>query len=171
MADEAVRRAVLDWRAQWQWPRGTALAAPAHLHLTLHFLGEVPESRIPALRAALATVPVPALRLHLGRGETWARGLVVLRPEPDPSLDRLHAHTGEALRQAGIASAPASPPLAWKPHLTLARKAAGAQPPPRALALDWAITGFELVWSRLPPTVPRATYEVLERWEAAGAQA
>lgn len=157
MADTPVREAVLAWRAQWQWPRGTALVSPAHLHMTLHFLGEVAESRLPLLQAALETVPYEPLRLRLGQPELWPRGLAVLRPAPDAALDALQARLGEALRAIGFDA----PPGPWKPHLTLARKAVHARPPEPALSLDWPVAGFDLVWSRLPPQVPRATYEVL----------
>lgn len=160
MAGDPVRQAVLDWRGQWRWPRGAALASPVHLHLTLHFLGEVPEDRLPALRSALAQVPFSPLCLQLGQAQTWARGLVVLRPSPDAGLDRLQADTALAVQAVGLQASA----LPWKPHLTLARKAAGAVPPDAALSVAWPVAGFELVWSRLPPAVPRALYEVLGRW-------
>lgn len=157
MADPALREAVLAWRQRWQWPPGTALASPAHMHMTLHFLGEVAESRVGLLRQAIAAVPFEPLRLHLGQPEVWPRGIAVLRPAPDAALDRLQARLGAALRAIGF-DAPECP---WKPHLTLARKAVRARPPAEPLALDWPVHGFSLVWSRLPPQVPRATYEVL----------
>jgi RNA 2',3'-cyclic 3'-phosphodiesterase len=163
MADPAVREAVMDWRARWQWPRGTALSSPAHLHLTLHFLGETDEALLGPLRAALAGVDMPALRLRLGSPETWGRGLVVLRPDPDAALDALHHGVQQALASVGLLQ-PAQLGLPWKPHLTLARKATGAQPPPDRLDLQWHVGAFSLVWSRLPPRVPRARYEEVGRW-------
>ena len=158
--DAPVRQALLDWRARWSWPRGTALSAPAHVHLTLFFLGETDEARLPVLAAALADVPPASFTLRLGRPETWHRGLVVLRPSPCEALAGLHRRMGQALQAAGFVADVS----AWKPHVTLARKAPQAQPPAQALDIDWPVHGFALVWSRLPPQVPRARYEILEAW-------
>ncbi len=163
LPDAPLRQAVLDWRARWQWPRGAALSSPAHLHLTLAFLGETEAARLPALRTALAAVPVSPLLLRLGFAEAWPRGLAVLRPQASAALDALHAHVEGALRVAGLAATGAG----WKPHLTLARHAAGAQPPADRLELDWVVSDFALVWSRLPPQVPVARYEVLGRFGSA----
>ncbi|MEJ7929455.1 RNA 2',3'-cyclic phosphodiesterase [Ramlibacter sp. AN1015] len=161
MAPPTVREAVLAWRGQWQWPHRSALSAPAHLHLTLFFLGQTPESRIDALVQALSAVPFEPFTIHLGRPEHWPRGLVVLRPAPQPKLDALHAAVVLALRSAGF-DAPEA--LAWKPHLTLARKAVAARPPAQGLQVDWPVGRFALVWSRLPPSVPRAHYEPIAQW-------
>lgn len=158
--DEATRAALLAWRARWAWPRGTALSAPAHAHLTLSFLGETEAARLPALRAALDTVAVAPFTLRLGRPEAWHHGLVVLRPDPCEALDALHGRVAAALRSAGFPAGEAR----WKPHLTLARKAAGAQPPAVPPDIDWPVRGFALVWSRLPPQVPVARYERVAAW-------
>ncbi|TFZ03315.1 RNA 2',3'-cyclic phosphodiesterase [Ramlibacter rhizophilus] len=163
IAPPEVRETVLAWRAGWQWPRGVAFSAPAHWHLTLHFLGDTPESTLPALQDALATVRFSRFTLRLGQPEAWPRGLVVLRPEPEPRLDALHAQVLQAVQACGLA---ADAGLPWKPHLTLARKAGGAVPPTQALATAWTVDALSLVWSRLPPSVPRTRYEEIGRWPA-----
>lgn len=106
-------------------------------------------------------MPFEPFPLHLGDPQFWPRGLVVLRPQPQARLDRLREQVRLAVQSVGI-DAGAEP--AWKPHLTLARRAAGAVPPPEALAVDWPVQAFSLVWSRLPPQVPTARYEELGRW-------
>ncbi len=158
--DAPVRQAILDWRSRWAWPRGTALAAPAHVHLTLHFLGETDEARIPGLEAALSRVAIEPFPLHLGRPEAWHHGLVVVRPQPDEALADLHRRVGLALQEAGFCA----DVQRWKPHVTLARKAPQAQSPAEPLDVTWPVRGFGLVWSRLPPQVPRARYELVRGW-------
>lgn len=165
MTGPPVRDAVLAWRERWQWPRGTALSSPAHLHLTLHFLGDTDEALVEPLRQSLARVPFEPFWLRLGRPESSPRGLVVLRPDPHPRLDALHQQVRVAVQSVGI---DAGRELAWKPHLTLARKAPQAVPPPDGLEIEWAVNAFSLVWSRLPPQVPKARYEELGRWAESG---
>lgn len=158
--DAPVRRAILDWRARWSWPRGTALSAPAHVHLTLFFLGDTDEARIPALAHALSGVAIDPFTLRLGQPEAWHHGLTVLRPQPSEPLAALHRRMGLALQAGGLAA----DVQRWTPHITLARKASGAQPPAEPLDIAWPVRGFALVWSRLPPQVPRARYELLRGW-------
>lgn len=160
LPDPAVREALLAWRAHWPWPRGTALVAPAHVHLTLFFLGDTEEARLPALQAALEAVPIEPFTLRLGQPETWHRGLVVLRPQPSEALANLHHHMGRTLQDAGFGV----DALRWKPHVSLARKAPDARPPAEPLAIEWPVRGFALVWSRLPPQVPVARYECIARY-------
>jgi 2'-5' RNA ligase len=119
---------------------------PARLHLTLHFLGAVPEPRLQALRAAL-TPPARGLApfdLRFDRVEHWPHGLVVLglREAPEPLL-ALHAGLADALRALQL-------PLearTFRPHVTLARKAQGAVAPARAPDFLWPVCGFALVQS------------------------
>lgn len=160
LPDAPVREAVLAWRARWRWPRGTALSAPAHLHLTLYFLGDTDATRLPRLRSTLSRVAVEPFTLRLGLPQAWHSGLVVLRPQPCEALETLRRRVGQAVQAAGL-DVGAGP---WKPHLTLARKAADAQPPGEALDIAWAVGGFALVWSRLQPQVPVARYETLATW-------
>ncbi len=160
LPDPAVRQALLDWRARWQWPSGTALAAPAHVHLTLFFLGDTDEARLPALEAALSRVAIDPFTLHLGQPEAWHRGLMVLRPQPSEALEGLRQRMGLALQAAGFAGAGEG----RTPHGTLARTAPQALPPADPLDIAWLVRGFALVWSRLPPQVPRARYETVRAW-------
>lgn len=140
----AVRDAIAAWQGRWAWPAGAKPVAAERLHLTLQFLGMVPEDRLPALAAALATVAVQPLTTRWGRVQDWD-GIAVLRPlAMSGALQALHEACGRAVQAAGLPTEARR----FRPHLTLARKARGALPPAGDFRLDWACDGgFALVQS------------------------
>lgn len=142
--DPAARRALAAWMAGWQWPARARIVPPEQLHLTLHFLGPVPASRLPALTQGLAVAAEP-VELELGTVARWAGGLVVLEPKRVPAaLAQLHDGLAQALEALAL-------PLersAYRPHVTLARKAGGALAPPAPLDLRWRSAGYALVQSQ-----------------------
>ncbi|MEH6434935.1 RNA 2',3'-cyclic phosphodiesterase [Massilia sp. DD77] len=142
--DPAIRHQLREWRDAWGWPRG---AAPVHtdkLHLTLHFLGNLPSDRLSALREEL-TVPFEPFRLELGRAVMWPHGLAVLEPNAEPpELLALHARLGEALEKLGLVPEARK----YRPHVTMARRAGGAELPVSGPAITWETRGYALVESR-----------------------
>jgi len=158
---EAPLRAQLAaYRDAWRWPPGAKPMADATLHLTLHFIGAFGRTRLPDLVAALDAVPVRPIALRPGDAEVWKGGIAVLRIDGDAALPELHERLGAVLADAGIAL----DVRPFAPHVTLARKAARAEPPAGAPPLDWRADGFALVES-LPGRSAR--YEVLARFGAA----
>jgi len=143
----AVRAELQAWLRRWRWPAGAAVVAGERLHLTLHFLGQVPLARLPMLTAAMADAAAGATRCELAfeRVEHWPHGLVVLRASADSApLARLHAALGASLRQIGLA--PQARP--YRAHVTLARRAAGAEAPPAGLPQRrWVVDHCALVHS------------------------
>ena len=155
--DARLRRRLAACRDAWRWPPGAKPVADETLHLTLHFIGAFARGRVAELAAALAAVAVAPMTLRPGRTEVWRGGVAVLRIEGDPALLELHARLGEVVMNAGVAL-DARP---FAPHVTLARRAARAEPPPRSPAFRWRPSSFVLVESI--PGGP-ARYEVLERF-------
>ena len=149
-----LRASLAAYRDAWRWPAGAKPVADATLHLTLHFIGGLARARIPTLTAALAAVPVAKTVLRPGGTELWRGGVAVLRIDDDAALAGLHERLGAVLTNAGIAL-DARP---FAPHVTLARKAAGAEPPAEQPAFEWRANGFALVES-LPGGSAR--YDVL----------
>jgi RNA 2',3'-cyclic 3'-phosphodiesterase len=153
---EATREAIAQWQRAWAWPKQAALVGPERLHLTLHFLGNVLVERVPDLARAI-DLRFDPFTLQFDRGQVWPRGIAVLRPARDcePPLRALQARLGEALAPTGIALEE----RAYRPHITLARRADGAQP---AMGnVKWrADDGFVLARS-LPGG---AGYQVLHRF-------
>jgi 2'-5' RNA ligase len=153
--DPAMRDALAAWGEQWQWNAGAKRVRAERLHLTLHFLGDVPRTLLPALKPALE-VPVAPFSLSLGRAAVWRGGIAVLEPDRvPPRLRHLRDALGEALR--GLALPTETRP--YRPHLTLARRASPALPPAQGPQLRWPVRGYALVESR-----PTAGYEVLQAY-------
>ena len=142
--DAAVREALRTWREAWAWPRGASPVATAKLHMTLHFLGNQPRERLDALLDGLAS-PFSPFSLRLDVAELWHNGIAVLAPEtpPQPLLD-LHARLTQALIDLGLQPEA----RAYRPHVTMARRATGAGLPPAGQVLDWQVDGYALVESR-----------------------
>ncbi|WP_280155219.1 RNA 2',3'-cyclic phosphodiesterase [Piscinibacter sp. XHJ-5] len=146
---QEVRDAILDDIQRWTWPRGAAPVRGDKLHMTLHFLGFVARERVPELVQALH-VGFEPFELTLDRGEVWPGGIAVLRPSAaPPALRELHRGLHRALGPLGVRSARHH----LKPHITLARRAQGAEPPVQCEAIHWSVRDYVLVESDLrPPT-------------------
>jgi 2'-5' RNA ligase len=92
-----------------------------NLHLTLRFIGEVPESSFDDIAAALSAVRVPAFDLNPAGVGHFERGrkptMLWAGVEPNPTLVQLHDSIESALRRAGVKS----DDRRFQPHITLAR--------------------------------------------------
>jgi 2'-5' RNA ligase len=147
--DAAAARALAAWRSAWRWPPGARLTPDDQWHVTLHFLGAVPQDDVARLVDALAQVAVPTgACVSLERPALWHGGIAVLEPAEDAGipgpLARLHADLGDALAGAGRALETRP----WRPHVTLARHAGGATPPEVAPpAARWRVGAFVLAQS------------------------
>lgn len=155
----AVRHQLRERRDAWQWPRG---ATPVHgdkLHLTLHFLGSVPSARLPELLDG-CSVPFERFRIDLGTPVLWPHGIAVLAPfEAPPQLLALHARLGEALIALGLQPEA----RAFRPHVTMARRAHGVALPDAGSTIAWQADRYALVESR------DGVYSVLREYPALAA--
>jgi 2'-5' RNA ligase len=140
----AVREALAARADAWTWTPAARRTPADKLHITLHFLGDVAPARLPALRAALA-VDWSGCELVLDREAVWPGGIAVLEASVvPPALAALHAQLGERLRALDLPVETRR----WRPHVTFARKAAGAHPPVGTQPLRWrAGPGYVLVRS------------------------
>jgi len=142
--DPATRHALRARRDAWDWPRGTTPVASDKLHVTLHFLGEVPNARVAELQRGVA-LPFTPFTLTLGVPRLWHHGIAVLEPlEESPALLALHAQLAAALVALGLQPEE----RAYRPHVTLARRATNAVVPPQAAPLLWQVGGYALVESK-----------------------
>lgn len=151
--DAHTRAHLLDWQQTQKWPAGARLTTPADLHLTLHFLGQVPQDRLVDLLQTLPPLGESALPLHLDTLEVWPNGVAALCPQaiPEP-LHRLHQNLGRCLDALDLPRES----RAYRPHVTLARKAHGLTATSRP-AVPWQAHSYVLALSD-------RGYHVLHRW-------
>ena len=142
--DPAVRHQLKEWRDAWAWPRGASPVATDKLHVTLHFLGNQPSDSLPALLDGLA-VPFTPFRLQLGVAELWHNGIAVLSP-PAPPAELLALHAALSAALPGLGLEPEA--RAYRPHVTMARRARGAEVPQSGPEIDWQIDHYALVESK-----------------------
>ena len=141
--EPAVRTQLAAARDRWRWPKGATPVASNRLHLTLHFIGAVAQARVPEIAAAL-DVPSPAFELSFGRDVLWPHSVAVLEPDgAPPALTFLHAALGERLRALSLPT----DERPFKPHVTLARRAAAATPGNDLPAIVWPVHGYALLQS------------------------
>ena len=152
----ATRTGIAAWQQAWIWPPRAAPVKADRLHLTLHFLGDVPAHRLPEIAEGLRA-PFEPFDLELGHGEVWPNGVAVLEPTRTPAqLERLHT----ALRGAVIALGLPADERPFRPHVTLARRALGAEPPAQSPRLRWRADEGHVLVRSLPGG---AGYRVIER--------
>ncbi len=118
------------------------MASPDNAHLTLRFLGVLPEQDVPAIKAALRGVRAApfSLRLRgLGLFSRSRQSVLWAGLAPCPALPDLKRHIDEALlRGAGLAPDTGR----FAPHVTLSRLKAGVPPSLRAAVTRHAATVF-----------------------------
>lgn len=154
--DDAQRWEARAHQQLWRWPPQARPTPASKLHLTLHFIGEVPQSQVEPLMLAMPA-SFSAAELTFTHPALWRGGIAVLEPASVPAhLQSLHAQLGLRLRQLGVALE-ARP---WRPHLTLARQAQGAKPPVNPPPLHWRFAQLALVQSEA------GFYKVLRTAEA-----
>ena len=142
------------------------------LHVTLAFLGSVPEGRVPELdriaRRVADAFPAAAhpLLLTFDRLAHWARPQILCAlgtEEPAAATDAAGAPALSTRLKNETAAAGFSPDLKpFHAHVTVARKVAHA---PSALALQpvlWRFDAFALIESRTDPAGP--VYSVIESY-------
>lgn len=130
------------------------------LHLTLNFLGNVPERELPWICRAAAGVRAPAFRFALNTLGYWRHNRIVWAgcSAPVPAVADLATALAAALRNDGQTDGRA----AFTPHLTLLRKAAAPADLDLGRPLHWEVHEFLLVESLL--TGKGARYEIIGRW-------
>lgn len=134
------------------------------LHITLAFLGEVAESRLPLIGEAMATLQAGRFRLRIDTSGYWAHNRIVwagCRAWP-AQLDGLVGDIRCALADAGL---PFAAENAFFPHVTLLRKAHAVEVLPEFEPIDWPVDEWVLVASS--PSSDGAGYRRLAGWPLA----
>lgn len=146
-------------------------AAPERMHLTLAFLGEVAEPRVPGLRERLARTAArqPPVDLRLAGGGRFDGSVLWVGVAGDVErLRHLARSVAGAARHRGIAVEQRT----YRPHVTLARARPPADLRPLAALLEgyrgpaWTASEIVLVHSR---TGPSPEHVPVTRWLLTGA--
>jgi 2'-5' RNA ligase len=151
--DEATRAALHRSTRAMARHSGGKPVPPENFHLTLAFLGSVPEARCPDVLAAGAQLSLPQLTLLLDRfGYFQAPQVLWIGPSVD--TEELRAFVGRLWQQLAAAHAPADV-RPFHPHVSIARKVSAPPQlaPPRPVS--WAVSRFALVESETHPAGAR----------------
>ena len=139
--------------------RGRSVAA-AHAHITLAFIGDVPESAIPGLMTIGDALPRDGFTLEFGVLGAWrASGVAWIAPALlPPALETLHAVLAQRLTAAGYSIEQ----RAFRPHLTLARRCLQPLSRTTITPIRWPALQLHLMGSTLTPDGP--IYRELASW-------
>lgn len=152
--DDAVRTQLAAWRDGWTWPKSATPVRTDRLHMTLHFIGDVPLERLDEVGDELQAAFSP-FELNFGRNALWPHGIAVLEPRHAPSeLTDLQHALGERLQALALPVDARS----YKPHVTLARRAGSAVIVTDGPDITWRIDRYVLMRSHAD------RYEVLRAY-------
>lgn len=134
-----------------------------NLHLTLAFLGQTPDSRLPLLLHAASAVSGTAFSLTLSQWGWWRKaGVLYLAPDPVPvALLDLVAGIRDSASTLGIAL----DQRPYSPHVTVARILQGTPRPLVFQPVVWQCRDFCLLES--VPARKGVAYSILGRWPLA----
>ncbi len=141
-------------RVQGELNRDWRLVAPHQMHITLAFMGEVPEADLPSvMHAGERAVAKIAHAFPVKLGETGAF--------PDTRNPRIWFVEAQSVELPILAQSlhedlkPWCDPKPFRPHLTLARrKAEHARFVQVAVDREWLVNSIELIRSELKPSGP-----------------
>jgi RNA 2',3'-cyclic 3'-phosphodiesterase len=140
---------------------GGRVIPPENLHVTLLFVGQVPEARFDAVQqAAHACANLPAFELSFDRAEVWGRAnLLCLTTSATPPAATALA---EKLRHSLRDEVSGTSEHEFRPHITLARDLPRRRRAESMQPLRMKVNDFVLVESRPGPR--GSQYSLLTRW-------
>ena len=139
---------------------GGRLIPPRNLHVTLLFLGEISNEKLPAVQqAGAALIGNPTFALDFDTLESWGRKILCLTSSAPPAsaielADKLRASLRSQLKQ--VDERP------YLPHITLARDLPRGLRPQKIKPLRQQVNDVALVES--VRDAGGSDYSVLERW-------
>ncbi len=133
---------------------------PDTLHLTLVFVGNVPDLRVPTLLACGDRVRAQRFQLTINRSAAFARAKVgwLGCTDPPPALFELQTALQEQVEGADFALNGEG----FQPHVTMARHCERPAEEDVIPAIHWQVESFVLLQSQPGPGGP--DYRVLRHW-------
>ena len=136
------------------------------LHLTLAFLGEIPEDLVPAVRDAMRSVYMQPMSLKIARVGTFSesKGLWWAGIEGNRNLNDLQAGIAAALDNAGVRFQKEK----YSPHVTLVRGfvKSSSFDAKKALKKPFEVKADSFCLMRSDLTKDGAVYTAVERYNA-----
>jgi 2'-5' RNA ligase len=157
-------RARLDAVARSHAALGRAIAA-RNLHVTIAFLGAIPEERVAGALAAARSLQKltfdVSFMLHLDRVEFWRRSSLIClaAAQVPPELLALVAQLRAGLRERSFELREHEQ---FRPHVTLVRDVRREPADAGVASVQWAVDSFALVESKVGQR--GSEYTVLEEW-------
>lgn len=157
--DDATREALVKVQRQLAAAGGRPIH-PRDLHITLAFLGQVADERLACVYAAAQRVCVPPLSFTLDRQGAWPGPRVAwAAPSTVPQgLTDLVAQLWQGLVDCGFVPEA----RAYRPHVTLLRKAPRLPAADLAEPIPWTAEAFVLAASATGPAKPG--YVIRRSW-------
>lgn len=139
---------------------GGRLMREESLHMTLAFLGDVAERRLPALTELADGLRLPRVPVRLDRLGFWAHNHILFAGSstPSPKLVALADCLQQTLKEAGFLAETRN----FVPHVTMLRKLLHPGKLPALPAQEWEAEEFALVRSWRSDR--GAAYETVARW-------
>lgn len=149
---------------------GGRVVPARNFHVTVVFLGEVPQPRVQAVIAAAAATSAPAFTLTLDRIDAWPESNVLVLTCADAPAELVTLAEGlrfnllrNQIKLKREIFRPHTPHTT--PHVTLARNLSQLRPAEKIEALQWPVQEFVLIDSTI--THSGSEYQVLARWPLA----
>jgi len=155
--------ALHEWASQASRQAGGRVTRAETIHLTLAFLGEVDEQRLPAAISAGRSAAGAPHRLPIEQARYWKHNRIVwVGPDETPEpLAGLAADLKSSLETERFELES----RAFQAHITLIRKAHEPRALPPLPAIEWPVDEFVLVRSVLARE--GSSYETIERFALA----
>jgi 2'-5' RNA ligase len=136
------------------------LVPPENYHMTFAFVGEVSRELAVALRVIGAAVRCPPFEVCFDAYECWQKPEVVVAvaSECPAAVLELHRALHTEIGRLGL---PADP-LAFRAHITLARKVTQASVLKPMSKFSWTVRDFQLV--RSARSAEGSSYTVVDSW-------
>jgi 2'-5' RNA ligase len=136
--------------------------SPENFHITLSFVGEVPDDELQCFCEMGAALCLPRSAIELNELEHWPSSQVIVLTAKSVCRD-LAARTDSLRAAVALKVLPQRREVSWREHVTLARKVTQAPVLKAMSPIAWVSRSFALL--RSDAKGDQAVYTVVESWQ------